>query len=80
MKQLLSEFSKFSTQGNMHKQFVSTYLHHVCMCVYVCVSVIQSCLTLCNPMDYSPPSSSAHGTVRREYWSGLPCTPPGNSS
>ena len=23
--------------------------------------VIQSCLTLCNPMDYSPPGSSVHG-------------------
>ena len=32
------------------------------MCM--CVLVTQSCLTLCNPMDYSPPSSSAHGTVK----------------
>ena len=23
--------------------------------------VAQSCLTLCNPMDYSPPGSSIHG-------------------
>ena len=28
----------------------------VCMC-----SVIQSCLTLCDPMDCSPPGFSAHG-------------------
>ena len=27
----------------------------------VCMLVAQSCLTLCNPMDYSPPSTSAHG-------------------
>ena len=27
----------------------------------VCVSVTQSCLTLCNPMDCSPPGSSVHG-------------------
>ena len=26
----------------------------------VCLS-IQSCLTLCDPMDYSPPGSSVHG-------------------
>ena len=32
-------------------------------------SVTQSCLTLCNPMDYSPPSSSVHG-------SGLPFPSP----
>ena len=30
--------------------------------LWVCVcSVIQLCLTLCGPMDYSPPHSSVHG-------------------
>ena len=37
------------------------------------------CPTLCNPMDYSPPDSSVHGDSP-EYWSGLPCPPPGGSS
>ena len=28
----------------------------VCVCVCVCMHMCpQSCLTLCNPMDYSPP-------------------------
>ena len=32
------------------------------LCVCVCArSVIQSCLTLCDPIDYSPPGSSVHG-------------------
>ena len=26
-----------------------------------CVLVVQSCLILCNPMNYSPPGSSVHG-------------------
>ena len=26
----------------------------------MCVQVIQSCLTLCNPVDCSPPGSSVH--------------------
>ena len=39
---------------------------------------LQSCLTLCNPMDCSPPGSSAHGFSRQEYWSGLPCPLPGH--
>ena len=34
----------------------------------------QLCLTLCNPRDYSPPG----GFSRQEYWSGLPCCPPGD--
>ena len=31
---------------------------------YVCVLVAQSCPTLCNPMDYSPPGSSVHGILQ----------------
>ena len=32
----------------------------------VCVSAksLQSCLTLCYPMDYSPPGSSIHGILQ----------------
>ena len=30
----------------------------------------QSCPTLCNPLDCSPPGSSVHGISRQEYWSG----------
>ena len=30
----------------------------VCVCVCVCESVAQLCLTLCDPMDCSPPGSS----------------------
>ena len=33
---------------------------------------LQSCPTLCNPRDSSPPGSSIHGFSRQEYWSGLP--------
>ena len=29
-------------------------------------------------MDCSPPGSSVHGVLRQEYWSGLPCPPPGD--
>ena len=33
--------------------------------------VVQSCLILCDPMDYSPPGLSVMGIVspRQEYWS-----------
>ena len=34
-------------------------------------SVIQSCLTLCEPLDYSLPGSSVHGISQARYWSGL---------
>ena len=32
----------------------------MCVCVCVC-SVTQSCLTLCDPMDYNLPGSFLHG-------------------
>ena len=35
-----------------------------CVCVCVCVRVAQSCLTLCNPMDCSPPCSCVHGILQ----------------
>ena len=37
----------------------------------------QSCLTLRDPMDCSPPGSSVHG-IFQEYWSGSPFPSPGD--
>ena len=41
---------------------------------YACVLVSQSCLTLCDPMDCSPPGSSDHGIlqVRTLEWIVIP--------
>ena len=40
--------------------------------------VTQSCPTLCDPMDCSPPGSSDMEFSRQEYWSGLPFPSPGD--
>ena len=45
---------------------------------FVPAKSLQSCLTLCNPMNCSPPSSTVHEDSQQEYWSGLPCPPPGD--
>ena len=34
--------------------------------------------TPCNPMDCSPWDPLSIGVSRKEYWSGLPCHPPGH--
>ena len=39
---------------------------------------LQLCLTLCYPMDCSPPGSSVYGLSSQEYWSGVPLPPPGD--
>ena len=36
----------------------------VCVCVCVCVKSLRSCLTLCDPMDCSPPGSSVPGILQ----------------
>ena len=54
-------------------------------CMYVCVLsclVAQPCLTICDPMDCSPPGSFVCGSfqarILEQYWSGLPFPPPGD--
>ena len=43
---------------------------------YTRAHLLQSCLTLCDPVDCSQPCSLFMGFPRQEYWSGLPCLPP----
>ena len=44
---------------------------------YVCSTKL--CLTLCYPMDSSPPGSTlSMGFPRQKYWGGLPFPSPGN--
>ena len=40
----------------------------------LCVLVAQSCPTLCDPMDYSPPDSSVHGILQARIleWVAIP--------
>ena len=47
---------------------------YVCVCVCVCMCVSCSFLSLCHPMDYSPPGSSVHGTFQARIldWVALP--------
>ena len=61
--------------GNKTKDWIVDYLRPSqlwCLCVW-CTHT-QSCLTLCNPMDCSPPGSSVHGTVqaRKLEWVAIP--------
>ena len=48
-------------------------------CESVSCSIVSSFFFFfCKPMDCSPPGSPVHGISRQEYWSGLPCPPPGD--
>ena len=45
-----------------------------CVCVCVHGKSIQSCPTLCDPIDYSPPASSIHGILQAKIleWVAMP--------
>ena len=42
--------------------------------------LLQSCPTLCDPKDGSPPGSPVPGILRQEHWSGLPFPSPMHES
>ena len=44
----------------------------------VCVKVTQSCLTLCDPMDYSLLGSSVHGILHARILEWVAMPPPGD--
>ena len=46
---------------------------------FVCYFVAQLCLTLCDPIwTIALQAPLSMGFSRPEYWSGLPCSPPGD--
>src|SRR5574340_642674 len=47
-----------------------------CMKVKSESEIAQSCPTLSNPMDCSPPAPPSVGFSRQEYWSGVPLPSP----
>ena len=48
-------------------------------CLFVVWS-LQLGLTLCNPLTVAHRAPLSMGCSRQEYWSGLPCPSPGESS
>ena len=60
-----SSITSLYTSGSLKEAGCKATVHLFC-----------SLPTLCDPTDHSPPGSSVHG--RQEYWSGLPCPPPGD--
>ena len=68
-------FAPLTSLSTSYMGFGWQFLNKIPDCV---CSVAQSCETLCDPMDCSPPGSSVHAIFRQEYWSGLPFPPPGD--
>ena len=54
--------------------------HIVGFYLHAAAKSLQSCLTLCDPIDSSPPSSPVPGILWQEHWSGLPFPSPMHES
>ena len=67
-------------QRDLHSSFSLLVCLDTPMGIPLLCSVAQSRLTLCSPVDCSPTGSSLcpWRFSRQEYWSGLPCPPPGD--
>ena len=52
----------------------------VCRSAAAAAKSLQSCPTLCDSIDSSPPGSSIHGIFQQEHWSGLPFPSPMHES
>ena len=55
---------------------LSNFVLKTCVCMHA--KSLQSCLTLCDPMDYSLQAPLSMGFSRQEYCSGLPGPSPGD--
>ena len=52
-----------------------TYSQHCCTVLYCHINL---CPTLCDPTGVAHRAPPSMGFSRQEYWSGLPCPPPGD--
>ena len=59
-----------------HSHFRGFCFFYIVLCACY-TKLLQSCLILCDPMDFRLPGSSK-GFSRQEYWSKLPWPPPEN--
>ena len=83
LKIFFSDIFSISYEKTIKSLLGNSYLFEL-VCVCVCVhtrmymlAVAQLFLTLW-PHGLWPSSSSVHGVLRQEYWSGLPFPPPGD--
>ena len=56
------------------KEFLNIFSIILCMCA----ELLQSCLTLCDPMDCGLPGSSVHEIAQARILEWVPCPPSGN--
>ena len=67
-KMNLGEVEEIEMRGFTHLSTEDKEVGNSCVLTHE-AQLLQSCLTLCNPMDCSPPGSPVRGFSRQEYCS-----------
>ena len=72
----------FFSYVKYYKMIFWVFLAMVCWYAAAAAKSLQSCPTLCDPIDGSPPGSPVPGMgfSRQEHWSGLPFPSPMHES
>ena len=86
-KQQLELDMEQQTGSKYGKEYVKAVYCHPAYLIYMqnaaaatAAKLLQSCPTLCDPIDGSPPGSLSLGFSRQEHWSGLPFPSPAHES
>ena len=68
--------------STLHYQILRAFFFHTIYYLsqgaYVHAKLLQSRLTLCDPVDYTCQTPLSMGFSRQAHWNGLPCPPPGD--
>ena len=80
----MEELGRLQSMGLKSRTRLSDFTFFLLsMCTYFAAAAaksLQSCPTLCDPIDGSPPGSPSLGLSRQEHWSGLPFPSPMHES
>ena len=61
-----------NSAGDCNHHLRVTLMKYAAAAAAAAAKSLQSCPTLCDPIDGSPPGSPSLGFSRQEHWSGLP--------
>ena len=74
-KKTLLRPQSWSSDTTIHSLYLEFFQHlYNCMYSSLCANLLQSCLTLWDPMNFSLPGSSVHGILQARIlkWAGMP--------
>ena len=70
------QIGKEEVKLSLFADYMILYIENLKGATTAAAKSLQSCPTLCDPIDGSPPGFPSLGFSRQEHWSGLPLPSP----